>query len=99
MALFGVELNAQVNRLIHEMKLTLAKNRYLPNFRTIYRTMVKYDPEQSGEISSGHFEKVLNENGIFHKKFEIQYLSKAFGKENGKIDWFQFMGLLRKPMN
>lgn len=44
MSFFGVELNAQVNRLYHELKLTLSKNRYLPNFRTIYRAFVKYDP-------------------------------------------------------
>ena len=59
MSFFGVELNAQVNRLFHELKLTLSKNRYLPNFRTIYRAFVKYDPEQSGLISATNFEKVL----------------------------------------
>ena len=44
MAFFGVELNAQVNKLIGQIKLTLNKNKYLPNFRTIYRGFVSYDP-------------------------------------------------------
>lgn len=60
MAFFGVELNAQVNRLLLEMRLTLAKNQYLPNIRTIYRSCAKYDPEQSGWITPAQFEKVIN---------------------------------------
>lgn len=43
MAFYGVELNAQVNRLIGQIKLTLNKNKYNPNFRTIYRSFVNYD--------------------------------------------------------
>lgn len=44
MAFFGVELNAQVNKLIGNIKLTLNKNKYLPNFRTIYRSFAAFDP-------------------------------------------------------
>jgi hypothetical protein len=58
MSFFGVELNAQVNRLILEIRLTLTKNKYLPNFRTIYQSMAKYDPEQNGWVSPQQFEKV-----------------------------------------
>lgn len=43
MAFYGVELNAQVNRLIGQIKLTLNKNKYNPNFRTIYRSFTNYD--------------------------------------------------------
>ena len=52
-------MNAQVNRLVLNIKLTLAKNKYLPNFRTIYRSFVNYDHEQSGLVSPNHFEKVF----------------------------------------
>ena len=69
MAFFGVELNAQINRLNGQVKLHLNKNKYLPNFRTIYRSYAKYDPEQSGLISHQCVEKGLQENGIFFKKF------------------------------
>jgi hypothetical protein len=58
MSFFGVELNAQVNRLILEIRLTLTKNKYLPNFRTIYQSLAKYDAEQSGWVSPQNFEKV-----------------------------------------
>lgn len=58
MSFFGVELNAQVNRLILEIRLTLTKNKYLPNFRTIYKSFVKYDPDQSGWVTPIQFEKV-----------------------------------------
>ena len=44
MSFFGVELNSQINKLIYQIKLTLGKNKYNPNFRTIYRSIVKYDP-------------------------------------------------------
>ena len=78
MAFFGVELNAQLNRLLGQIKLTLHKNNYLPNFRTIYTSMAKFDPEQSGYVTLGQFEKALSENGIFFKKFEIQVFQKCF---------------------
>ena len=59
MAFFGVELNAQINKLVYNIKLTLAKNKYNPNFRTIYRSFIKYDPEQTGSVNMTHFEKVF----------------------------------------
>lgn len=98
MAFFGVELNAQVNRLLGQIKLTLNKNNYLPNFRTIYRAMAAYDPEQTGYVTLSQFEKALQQNGIFFKKFEIQVFQKAF-EENGRIHWFSFMQQLREPLN
>ena len=55
MSFFGVELNAQVNRLILEIRLTLTKNKYLPNIRTIYQSLAKYDPEQNGWVSPQNF--------------------------------------------
>lgn len=58
MSLFGVELNSQINKIVHTIKLTLAKNKFMPNFRTIYRSLIGYDQGQSGLISAGQFEKV-----------------------------------------
>lgn len=58
MSFFGVELNAQLNRLMFEIKLHLAKNRYMPNIRTLYRSFVQYDPQANGLISGFYFEKV-----------------------------------------
>ena len=98
MAFFGVELNAQVNRLIGQIKLQLNKNKYLPNFRTIYRSFVKYDPEQIGFISHDSLDQALQANGIFFKKFEVQALQKAFDAE-GKFNWFGFLSALREPLN
>ena len=69
MAFFGVELNAQVNRLIGQIKLTLNKNKYNPNCRTLYKSFVKYDADQTGVVSLEQFDKSLQENGIFLKKF------------------------------
>lgn len=62
MSFFGVELNAQVNRLILQIKLQLTNNKYLPNFRTIYQAMVKYDCEQSGWVTPQQFEQVYIKN-------------------------------------
>lgn len=60
MSFFGVELNSQVNKLIYQIKLTLAKNKYNPNFRTIYRSFIKYDPQQSGYVRLDQLEKVFS---------------------------------------
>lgn len=64
MSLFGVELNHQVNRLITEIRLQLNKNKFIPNVRTIYRSIAKYDPEISGVISTNNFEKVWMETYV-----------------------------------
>ena len=58
MSFFGVELNAQINRLMFEIRIHLSRNKFIPNFRTIYRSLVEFDPEISGTISSIYFEKV-----------------------------------------
>ena len=43
MSFFGVELNAQVNKLLFEIRLQLSRNKYTPNIRTIYRSFTEYD--------------------------------------------------------
>jgi len=58
MSFFGVELNAQLNKLLVQIRLTLAKNHYLPNIRTIYRSCSHFDPQHSGLITPLQFEKV-----------------------------------------
>jgi Ca2+-binding EF-hand superfamily protein len=98
MAFFGVELNAQVNRLMGLIKLSLNKNKYYPNFRTIYRTFVSFDSEQTGLVNVEQLDKVLQGNGIFFKKYEVQALQKGFDKD-GKVNWFGLMSMLREPMN
>lgn len=98
MAFFGVELNAQVNRLVGQIKLTLNKNKYYPNFRTIYRSFVGFDPQQSGVVTIEQLDKVLQQNGIFFKKFQLQAIQKAFSHDD-RVNWFGFMSILRQPMN
>lgn len=58
MSFFGVELNAQLNKLLVQIRLTLAKNSYLPNIRTIYRACARFDAQNTGCISPVNFEKV-----------------------------------------
>jgi len=45
--------------LIGQIKLTLNKNKYYPNFRTIYKSFINYDPNQTGIVSMEHLEKAL----------------------------------------
>lgn len=98
MAFFGVELNAQINKILTNIKLTLNKNKYYPNFRTIYRAFVNFDSEQSGIVNIEQMDKALQKNGIFLKKYELQAIQKAFN-EDGRINWFGLMSTLREPMN
>lgn len=58
MSFFGAELNTQVNKLIFEIRLNLARNKYTPNLRTIYRSCANYDRELTGLIGTINFEHV-----------------------------------------
>ena len=58
MSFYGVELNSQVNKLLFEIRLQLSRNKYTPNFRTIYRSLADYDRDLSGKIQSFNFEHV-----------------------------------------
>lgn len=59
MSFFGVELNSQLNRLYLEIRLKLSQNKFVPNFRTIYRSFAQRDPQISGLISSNNFDQVI----------------------------------------
>lgn len=59
MSFFGVELNAQVNKLLFEIRLHLSRNKYTPNIRTIYRSFTEYDGLVSGKIQTHNFEHVI----------------------------------------
>ena len=71
MSFFGAELSTQANKLIFEIRLTLSRNKYAPNVRTIYRSCADYDQQVSGLIQSIQFEHALNANGIFLKKYDL----------------------------
>ena len=58
MSFFGVELNAQVNKLNLQTRLHLSKNRHCPNLRTIFRSLYNLDKDGSGVIHIEDFEKV-----------------------------------------
>ena len=58
MSFFGSELNAQINKLVFEIRLQLSRNKKTPNVRTIYRSFAKYDSNISGLILPHHSEHV-----------------------------------------
>ena len=68
MSFFGVELNAQVNKQVFEIRLQLSRNKHSPNVRTIYRAFANYDPEISGFIQLQRFEQVTPPNQGFERK-------------------------------
>ena len=55
MSFFGVEINAQMNKMLMEIKLQLSKNKFKPNFRTMYRSFAENDPEVTGKINIEQF--------------------------------------------
>lgn len=59
MSLFGVELNQQVDKIITETRLNLQKQKFIPNFRTIYRSLAQFDQNISGVLPPHLFEKVV----------------------------------------
>ena len=72
MSFFGVEQNAQLNKLIFDMRLHLSRNKYAPNLRTIYRSFVNYDHEVSGKIQSHNFEHVRLK--LYRHSMPMEYL-------------------------
>lgn len=42
-----------------EIRLKLSQNKFTPNFRTIYRSFVKFDANVSGLIEPEYFDKVI----------------------------------------
>ncbi len=54
MSFFGIQLNAQVNKLMFEIRLNLAKNKHMPNIRTIFRTFIQYDNNMTGLVAPFH---------------------------------------------
>lgn len=59
MSFFGVELNAQVNKLNLQTRLNLSKNRHIPNLRTIFRSFHSLSHDDSGVIHIEDFERVF----------------------------------------
>lgn len=55
MSFFGVELNAQVNKLNLQLRLNLSRNRHSPNFRTLYKSLYEFDKQLTGVVSLEHF--------------------------------------------
>ena len=43
--------------------------------------------------------QALNNNGLFFKQVDLQIIEKAFGDDNGKVNWFQFLNHLKIPLN
>lgn len=58
MSLFGVELNQQTDKIITEIRLNLQKQKFIPNLRTIYRSLAQFDQNISGVLPPHLFEKV-----------------------------------------
>lgn len=98
MSFFGVELNAQVNKLNLQIKLNLSRNKTMPNFRTLYKGFYANDKNLNGTVTPDQFEEVLGKNGIFLKKFEYQAYQKAYADESGRVNWFTFLGNIREPL-
>lgn len=100
MSFFGVELNAQVNKLNLQLRLNLSRNRHAPNFRTLYKAFYENDKQLTGFVSLEGFEQALAQNGLFLKKFEYQAYQKAYGEgSNDSVNWFNFLSNIKDPMN
>jgi hypothetical protein len=99
MSFFGVELNAQVNKLNLQIRLNLSRNRHAPNFRTLYKSFYDSDKDLTGFVTTDQFEEVLAKNGLFLKKFEYQAFQKAYGEGTFGVNWFNFLSNIKEPMN
>lgn len=95
MALYGVGLNVNVERIHLDLKLHIAKTSgaSLKNLRRIFE---KSDTSGNHKLNQKEFEKALAAFGFFPKVVDLQALMKYYDKNgDGEVDFEEFIGAVR----
>jgi Ca2+-binding EF-hand superfamily protein len=99
MAFYGVGINAEVSRLINEIKLKLANKYGSYGLRQVDQAFKWVDKNNNQYICRQEFMDALSCLGIFMRKIDEQALYKHFDRNNdGRISYAEFVGAFRQPM-
>lgn len=98
MAFYGVGIDAEVIRLIVEIKLKLANKYGAFGIRQLDLAFKNYDRDRRGHLDAEEFVGILNALGIFVRQIDYQALTKYFGKGLPGIDYTAFVDRFREPL-
>ena len=95
MALYGVGLNVQVEKIHLDLKLHIAKSGGT-SLKNLQRIFEKADTNGNHKLSLKEFEKALAGFGFFPKVTDLQALLKYYDKSgDNQIDLDEFVSAIR----
>ena len=98
MAFYGVGIDAEVIRLIVEIKLKLANKYGAFGIRQLDLAFKNYDRDRRMYLDAEEFVGVLNALGIFVRHIDYQALTKYFGRDRPGVDYASFVDRFREPL-
>jgi Ca2+-binding EF-hand superfamily protein len=96
MSLYGVQLDVNCLRIIHNMQMVFSHANGGWQVRQMSQSFHQKDPYRNMLISLADFEEVLKAVGIIIRSHEVQALAKYFDRYNdGRIDYHEFLDRFR----
>jgi calcyphosin len=99
MAFYGVGIDAEVARLILEVKLKLSSLYGCYGLRQLDLAYRRNDVSGQGVVLKDDFVEILNGTGVFLKQIEYQALTKLFGKGNDQVCYVEFVNRFREKLS
>jgi hypothetical protein len=96
MSLYGVQLNVNIERVLHTIRIAYSKTNGCLGLRKLHLLLLQFDAKASKEVSGTDFEEALRQIGAMFRKADIQALVMGFpGKAPGSIRYNCFLDKLR----
>lgn len=99
MAFYGVGIDAEVARLVLEVKLKLSNIYGCYGLRQLDLAYRRNDVGGRGLVSKDDFVDILNGAGVFLRQIDYQALTKYFGKGGEAVDCLEFVHRFREPLS
>lgn len=98
MSFYGVQLDVQTKRVIHDIKMKFSKVNGGLEVRKMTHCFKECDAYQRNEISVEEFVASLHHVGIIYPPNEIQVIGRYFQSSEGFINYAEFLKCLRGPV-
>ena len=96
MALYGVQLDVNTNRVIHNIQMLFSSADGSMSLLTLDKRLHEADEFGNKTLALEQFDECLKSVAIILKPFDLQSLAKYFSRnEQGRIDYHDFMERLR----
>lgn len=91
MAVYGVGLRAEIERLLHDTKNKLFQNYGGTGVFRLYRTLETADQSKTEVLMMEEFESALKTLGLFFTRDQMNNLVKQYGNEHKEVDYKKFV--------